>query len=126
MEFIFDKIENIVVKGENHCGKRISWLLLIHMYSAKIKSTHFIIPNIFLYTRRRQDILWDHPWRVGGQRPVLCPEHISKTVLAMVMKFCGWIDLIKGDCSAYCYVHTQLFLALYMCVFIFGFPCGYF
>ena len=25
-----------------------------------------------------------------------------------------------------CYVHTQLFLALYMCVFIFGFPCGYF
>ena len=26
----------------------------------------------------------------------------------------------------YCYVPTQLFLALYMCVFIFGFPCGYF
>ena len=25
-----------------------------------------------------------------------------------------------------CYVHTQLFLALYMCVFIFGFPCSYF
>ena len=25
-----------------------------------------------------------------------------------------------------CYVHTQLFLALYKCVFIFGFPCGYF
>ena len=30
-----------------------------------------------------------------------CPEHISKTILAMVMKFCGWIDLIKGECSAY-------------------------
>ena len=28
--------------------------------------------------------------------------------------------------STNCYVHTQLFLALYMCVFIFGFPCGYF
>ena len=25
-----------------------------------------------------------------------------------------------------CYVHTQFYLALYMCVFIFGFPCGYF
>ena len=33
--------------------------------------------------------------------PILCPEHISKTVLATVMKFCGWIDLIKGECSAH-------------------------
>ena len=24
-----------------------------------------------------------------------CPEYISETVLAMGMKFCGWIDLIK-------------------------------
>ena len=30
-----------------------------------------------------------------------CPEHISKTRLAIVMKFCGWIDLIKGECSVY-------------------------
>ena len=29
-----------------------------------------------------------------------CLEHISKTILAVVMKFCGWIDLIKGECSA--------------------------
>ena len=29
-----------------------------------------------------------------------CSEHISKTILAMVMKFCGWIDLIKRECSA--------------------------
>ena len=29
------------------------------------------------------------------------PEHISKTILAMAMKFCGWIDLIKGECSAH-------------------------
>ena len=29
-----------------------------------------------------------------------CPEHISKTILAMVIKFCWWIDLIKGECSA--------------------------
>ena len=36
---------------------------------------------------------------VGGRRPVLCLEHISKTVLARVMKFHGWIDLIEGECS---------------------------
>ena len=30
-----------------------------------------------------------------------CPMHISKTIIAMVMKFCGWIDLIKGECSAH-------------------------
>ena len=29
-----------------------------------------------------------------------CPEHISKTILARVMKFHGWIDLIKRKCSA--------------------------
>ena len=29
-----------------------------------------------------------------------CLEHISKTILARVMKFCGWIDLINGECSA--------------------------
>ena len=29
------------------------------------------------------------------------PVHISKTKQAMVMKFCGWIDHIKGECSAH-------------------------
>ena len=29
-----------------------------------------------------------------------CPEHISKTILARVMKFHGWIDLTEGECSA--------------------------
>ena len=38
--------------------------------------------------------------RAGGQRPVLCPEHISKITLARVMKFHGWIDLIQRECSA--------------------------
>ena len=38
--------------------------------------------------------------RAGGRRPVLFPEHISKTTLARVMKFHGWIDLIQGECSA--------------------------
>ena len=28
------------------------------------------------------------------------PVHISKTKQAMVMKFCGWIDLIKAECNA--------------------------
>ena len=30
-----------------------------------------------------------------------CLVHISKTIKAMVMKFCRWIDLIKGECSAH-------------------------
>ena len=38
--------------------------------------------------------------RPTGRHPVLCPEHISKTTLARVMKFNGWIDLIQGECSA--------------------------
>ena len=37
--------------------------------------------------------------RASGRRPVLCPEHISKTTLPRVMKFHGWIDLIQGECS---------------------------
>ena len=38
--------------------------------------------------------------RAGGV-PILCLEHISKTMLATVMKFHGWIDLIKVECSAH-------------------------
>ena len=30
-----------------------------------------------------------------------CMVHISKTILVMAMKFCGWIDPIKGECSAH-------------------------
>ena len=30
-----------------------------------------------------------------------CLEHISKSILAMDMVFCGWIDLIEGECSAH-------------------------
>ena len=39
----------------------------------------------------------------GGRvaSPIFCPEHISKTMLAMVMKLHGRIDLIKAECSAY-------------------------
>ena len=38
--------------------------------------------------------------QAGGWRPALCPEYVSKIILAKVMKFGGWIDLIKGKCSA--------------------------
>ena len=33
--------------------------------------------------------------KAGWRRPVLCLERISKTILAMVMKFCGWLQLGK-------------------------------
>ena len=72
----------------------------------KLHEQTFDLPKVkaaFLYARRRRDVLWDRPWRVGvqagGRHPVLCPEHISKTTLARVMKFYGWIDLIQGECS---------------------------
>ena len=56
----------------------------------------------FLYACRRRDVLWDPLGvRAGRRRPILCPEHISKTILVMVMKFSGWIDQIKGECSAH-------------------------
>ena len=36
-------------------------------------------------------------------------------------------EWVKGFIHDNCYVHTQFYLALYMCVFILnGFPCGYF
>ena len=38
--------------------------------------------------------------RGGRAGAILCPEHISKTMLATVMKLHGWIDLIKAECSA--------------------------
>ena len=43
----------------------------------------------FLYAHWRRDVLCYHR---GGRAasPILCPEHISKTML----------DLIKGECSA--------------------------
>ena len=41
----------------------------------------------FLYAHQRHDIL--------------CLEYIFKTVLATVMKFHGWIDFIKAECSAH-------------------------
>ena len=37
---------------------------------------------------------------VRAASPILCPEHISKTMLATVMKLHAWIDLIKAECSA--------------------------
>ena len=36
----------------------------------------------------------------AGRVPILCPEHVSKTMLATVIKFHGYIDLIKAECSA--------------------------
>ena len=54
---------------------------------------------LFLYARQRRDVLQDHPWCPGGV-PILCPEHISKTMLATVMKFHWLIDIVKAECSA--------------------------
>ena len=50
-------------------------------------------------------------------------QYIVKSTFSLMFMFTFFVLLLQIH---YCYVHTQLFLALYMCVFIFGFPCGYF
>ena len=75
--FVLGRVENIVEKGEN-AGYQ-----------------HFLL---FIRPSKTGRIMGSPV--AGGRRPVLCPEHISKTTLARVMKFHGWIDLIQGECSA--------------------------
>ena len=77
MKFDFGRVENIVGKGEN-AGYQ-----------------HFLL---FIRLSKTGRIMGSPV--AGGRRPVLCPEHISKTTLPKVMKFHGWIDLIQGECSA--------------------------
>ena len=61
--------------------------------------------HFFLFLLYTWDVLWDHLWcpreHGGGWGPVLCLEDIPKTILSTVMEFCGWVDLIKGECSAH-------------------------
>ena len=64
----------------------------------KGKITHFEQLHLFIRPSKTGRIMGSPV--AGGRRPVLCPEHISKTTLARVMKFHGWIDLIQGECSA--------------------------
>ena len=59
----------------------------------------FSYPVIFIRPSKTGCIVGSHV--AGGRRPVLCPEHISKTILAKVMKFCACIDFINGECSAH-------------------------
>ena len=80
MIFVFDRVENIVGKGEN-AGNQ-DFLLFIR----PSKTGHIMGSPVVS--------------RWAGCILILCPEHISKTMLATVMKFHGWIDLIKGECSA--------------------------
>ena len=76
--FIFQRVENISEKGEIVGYWNFSLHLLIFIRPGRIMGSPV----------------------AGGRRPVLCPEHISKTTLPRVMKFHGWIDLIQGECSA--------------------------
>ena len=68
---------------------------------SKLKANQMQVSGIFpfLFAHRRQDVLCDHPWRAGG-----VPHFFSGAYLqdlqAAVMKFHGWIDLIKVECSA--------------------------
>ena len=85
LKFVLGKIENIAGKEENAGYQH--FLLFI-----RPSKTGCIMGSPVAGGRTGV--------RAGGRRPVLCPEHISKTTLARVMKFHGWIDLIQGECSA--------------------------
>ena len=90
-------------------GCQMSSLLMIQDKLKTLLQTTFLASYLilllhnfcFLYARRRRDLLCYHLWLAGGRAsPILCPEHISKTMLPTVMKLHGWIDLIKAECSA--------------------------
>ena len=81
VKFVLGWIEDIVEKGEN-AGDQHFLLFICPSKTGRIMGSP--VAGVW----------------AGGRRPVLCPEHISKTTLARVMKFHGWIDLIQGECSA--------------------------
>ena len=77
--FVYGSVENIVGKREN-AGYQ-----------------HFLL---FILPSKTGRIMLSPVAGAQAASPILCPEHISKTMLATVMKFCGWIDLMKAECSA--------------------------
>ena len=83
-KFGFGQVENIVGKGEN----------------AGIQHCLLIRQCFLFYTPVEEGTYYGITCGVrAGGVPILCPEHISKTMLATVMKFRGWIDL-EAECSA--------------------------
>ena len=92
------------------------------------------------YTSYGYEILWvnrSHKWGVQCTGTItlaylifeFCPERISKTIFTMVMKFCGWIDLIYREmqciwtvtlaCKIYellpfVYFHTWILFGAYL------------
>ena len=78
MTYVLDRVRNIWVK------RRKWWLPAFSPFYTPVKDgTYYVIT-------------------CGGRATshILCPEHISKIMLTMVMKLHGWIDLIKADYSA--------------------------
>ena len=59
----------------------------------------------------------------GGRAayPILCPEHISKTMLATVMKLHGWIDLIKGGAVHMNHNSCLLFFFFFIALCLFSY-----
>ena len=78
--------------------------MMHRFHQEKVQNTRIItLASLTSYTPVKDWTYYGitHGVRMGRRHPVLCPEHISRIVLPMVMKFCGWIDLIKGKCSAH-------------------------
>ena len=95
-------LENIVGKGAENSGCQHFPLFPQCLFSFPIQFSIFDTYLFCCYTPVEDGTYYGmiRGGRASGRRPVLCPEYISKTTLARVMKFHGWIDLIQGECSA--------------------------
>ena len=77
-------------------GYEISWVDRSHQGGVQCAGIITLASLIF----QLLPFVFFHTWILFFFILEFCLEHISKTILARVMKFHGWIDLIKGECSA--------------------------
>ena len=65
MYFFASELEESKI-GISGRGLKLTWTNAFNLEKAN-----------FLYARRRPNVLWDHPWLAGGQRPPFFVQSIS-------------------------------------------------
>ena len=94
-------VKKIVGKGQNAGNHNVFKRLLFHCHEKTVVRGKAVYSTIQFFFTPVEDGTYNGITRGGrGGIPNLCLEHISKTMVATVMKFRGWIDLIKAECSA--------------------------
>ena len=66
----------------------------------KVNYNHFDAAISHFYTPVKDGMYYVITRGGRAASPILCPKHSCKTTLVTVLKFHGWIDLIKAECSA--------------------------